>query len=81
MMHYRLPEMLTAVGGEGIKDLLREVVRDALCAMKHDKNIETNKLRILREEVGIGIDDADSGRFSDRTVNYILQSILLTNRT
>jgi hypothetical protein len=30
MMHYRLPEMLTAVGGEGIKDLLREVVRDAL---------------------------------------------------
>lgn len=26
----RLSEMLTAVGGEGIKELLREVVRDAL---------------------------------------------------
>ena len=53
-----------------------EVVRDALRALKHDKDLETNKLRILREEVVKGIDDADSGRFSDRTVDDILQDVL-----
>ena len=57
-----------------------EVVRDALRAMKHDKNVEANKLRILREEVGKGIDDADSGRFSKRTVDDILQDVLAKNR-
>lgn len=53
-----------------------EVVRDALRALKHDKDVEANKLRILRKEVAKGIDDADSGRFSNRTVDDILQDVL-----
>jgi antitoxin ParD1/3/4 len=57
-----------------------EVVRDALRAMRHDKNVEANKLRILREEIGKGIDDADSGRFSKRTVDDILHDVLAKNR-
>ena len=34
----------------------------------------------LREEIGKGIDDADSGRFSKRTVDDILHDVLAKNR-
>lgn len=57
-----------------------EVVRDALRALKHDRDVEENKLRILREEIGKGIDDADNGRFSGRTVDGILQDVLRKHR-
>ena len=57
-----------------------EVVRDALRVLKHDRDVEANKLRILREEVAKGIDDADNGRFSDRTVYYIFQDVLRKHR-
>jgi antitoxin ParD1/3/4 len=57
-----------------------EVVREALRTLKHDRDVEANKLRILREEIGKGMDDADSGRFSDRTVDDILQDVLRKHR-
>lgn len=57
-----------------------EVVRDALRVLKHDRDVEANKLRILREEVAKGIDDADNGRFSDRTVEDIFQDVLRKHR-
>jgi antitoxin ParD1/3/4 len=57
-----------------------EVVRDALRALKHDKDIEANKVRILREEIAKGIDDADSGHFSDRTMDDIFQDVLRKHR-
>ena len=57
-----------------------EVVRDALRVLKHDRDVEANKLRILREEVAKGIDDADNGRFSDRTVDDIFQDVLRKHR-
>lgn len=53
-----------------------EVVRDALRVFRHEKEVEANKLRILREEVGKGIDEADRGEFSDRTVDDILRDVL-----
>jgi antitoxin ParD1/3/4 len=53
-----------------------EVVRDALRALKRDRQVEQEKLRILREEVGRGIDAADRGEFSDRSIQDILKEVL-----
>jgi antitoxin ParD1/3/4 len=53
-----------------------EVVRDALRVMRHDRLLEETKLRLLREEIGRGIEAADSGAFSDRSVSDILQDVL-----
>ena len=53
-----------------------EVVRDALRALKRDRQVEEEKLRILREEVGKGIDAADRNNFSDRSIQDILEEVL-----
>lgn len=53
-----------------------EVVRDALRTLKHDKQVREGKLQLLREEVGKGLDDADNGRFSDRTVDDIFNDVV-----
>ena len=45
-----------------------EVVREALRLLQHDKELEAEKLAILRREVGRGLADAAAGRFSDKTV-------------
>lgn len=53
-----------------------EVVRDALRAMRHDKELEAAKLRLLREELDQGITQAERGIFSERSVDEIVQSVL-----
>lgn len=53
-----------------------EVVRDALRAMRHDKELEAAKLRLLREELDQGIKQAERGIFSERSVDEIVQSVL-----
>lgn len=56
-----------------------EVVRDALRVLKHDREMEAEELRILREEVQIGIDAADRGEFSERTLDEMFQAALREN--
>jgi antitoxin ParD1/3/4 len=53
-----------------------EVVRDALRMLRRDRQVEEEKLRILREEVGKGIAAADRGEFSDRSIQEILEDVL-----
>lgn len=57
-----------------------EVVRDALRAFRHDRQVEEAKLRILREEVAEGLQAADRGEFSDRSVDEMLEQVLLEQR-
>ncbi len=56
-----------------------EVVRDALRVLKHEREMEAEELRILREEVQIGIDAADRGEFSERTLEDMFQAALREN--
>jgi antitoxin ParD1/3/4 len=53
-----------------------EVVRDALRVMRHEKDLDAAKLEILRSEVGKGIEQAERGEFSLRTVRQIMQAVL-----
>lgn len=57
-----------------------EVVRDALRMLRHDRQVEGAKLRILREEVGKGIEGADRGEFSDRTIDEIAEEAFRKER-
>ena len=57
-----------------------EVVRDALRALKHDRDVEDVKLQLLREAVDIGLQEADEGKFSDRSIEEIAQDVLHRER-
>ena len=52
-----------------------EVVREALCLLQHDKELEREKLTILRRKVGIGLEAAEAGRFSRKTVSEIADEV------
>jgi antitoxin ParD1/3/4 len=56
-----------------------EVVRDALRVLKHEREMEAEELRILREEIQIGIDAADRGEFSERTLKDMFEAALREN--
>jgi len=56
-----------------------EVVRDALRVLKHEREMEAEELRILREEIQIGIDAADRGEFSELTLEDMFQAALREN--
>ena len=57
-----------------------EVVRDALRALRHDRDVEDVKLQLLREAVDIGLQEADEGKFSDRSIEEIAQDVLRKER-
>ena len=57
-----------------------EVVRDALRALRHDRDVEDVKLQLLREAVDIGLQEADEGKFSDRSIEEIGQDVLRKER-
>ena len=57
-----------------------EVVRDALRALKHDRDVEDVKLQLLREAVDIGLQEADAGKFSDRSIEEIALDVLHRER-
>jgi antitoxin ParD1/3/4 len=52
-----------------------EVVREALRLLQHDKDLEWEKLAILRREVAIGLEAAAAGRFSKKTVAEIADEV------
>ncbi len=53
-----------------------EVVRDALRSLRREREVEEEKLVMLRNAVQIGIAEADSGDFSERTVSDIAHAVL-----
>lgn len=48
-----------------------DVVGDAIRLLRNDKARAHEKLEILRHEVGVGLNDADDGRFSSQSVSEI----------
>ncbi len=67
-------ELVAFVEGEvasGEYGTASEVVRDALRLLRREREAHEEKLAILRREIQIGLDDANAGRFSTRTVEEI----------
>jgi len=53
-----------------------EVVRDAIRVLRRDRQVEGLKLRLLGEEIDKGIEEAESGAFSSRSVDEIAKDVL-----
>lgn len=66
-------EEMVASGGYSSSS---EVVREALRLLRDERAVEHEKAMILRREIGIGLDQAHAGRFSDRTVAEIAESVM-----
>ena len=56
-----------------------EMVRDALRLMRRDREMDEVKLDLLRRHIQLGVSQAQSGDFSDRTVMQIAASVLDQN--
>jgi antitoxin ParD1/3/4 len=73
------PEMAEFVAEEiatGDYASASELVRDALRMLRRDRDIEKEKIDLLRREVEIGVSQAEAGDFSNRNVMDIAASIL-----
>jgi antitoxin ParD1/3/4 len=53
-----------------------EVVRDALRVLRHEKALESHKLRLFRQLIELGNEHALRGEFSDRSIDEIAESVL-----
>ena len=72
------PEMAQFVSEEvasGDYASASELVRDALRLLKRDRDMEVEKLEILRREIGLGIEQAERGEFSEDSVEDIAARI------
>ena len=72
------PEMAQFVSEEvasGDYASASELVRDALRLLKRDRDKEAEKLEILRREIGLGIEQAERGEFSEDSVEDIASRI------
>jgi antitoxin ParD1/3/4 len=61
-----------ASGGYGTAS---EVVRHALRLLRKERALEAERLAILRRKVNIGLDDARTGRFSERSIGEIAEAV------
>lgn len=67
-------EFVTFIEGEvasGEYASASEVVRDGLRLLQRERAAHNEKIQILRREVGIGVEQARSGRLSKRSVAEI----------
>jgi len=53
-----------------------EVVRDALRSLRREREVEREKLAILRSAVEVGMVQAERGEFGERTVSEIARGVL-----
>lgn len=73
------PEMAEFVSRElasGDYASASELVRDALRSLRRDRNIEEQKLEILRRKLAAGIAQAERGEFASRSVAQLARSVL-----
>lgn len=73
------PEMAAYVASEiatGDYVSSSELVRDALRLLRFERDVEREKLAVLRREIDIGITEADRGEFSERTVKEIAEAVM-----
>lgn len=72
------PEMADYVSSElasGDYASASELVREALRSLRRDRDLEAQKFALLKQELEIGIGEAERGEFSSRTVDDILTSV------
>jgi antitoxin ParD1/3/4 len=55
-----------------------ELVREALRALRRDRDLEAQKVALLKQELEIGIGEAERGEFSTRTVDDIVAAVRRT---
>lgn len=73
------PEMAEFVSGElssGDYASASEVVRDALRILRRDRDVEAEKIELLRRKLDIGLRQAERGEFSSRSVAQIAAGVL-----
>lgn len=73
------PEMLAFVNeltNSGGYASASEVVREGLRLLEQEKAAETERLEILRREVGAGLADLHAGHFSGRSAAEIAQGVV-----
>ena len=73
------PEMAEFVQSElstGDYASASELVRDALRTLRRDRELESQKLELLRQRIDIGLAQAEAGEFSSRSVDEIAASVL-----
>lgn len=75
------PEMAEYVSSElasGDYASASELVREALRSLRRDRDLETQKLALLKQELEIGIREAERGEFSTRSVDDIAAAVRRT---
>jgi antitoxin ParD1/3/4 len=58
----------------GLYNNASEVIREALRLLEQMDQLNALKLQVLRETIQVGINEADCGAFSHRSVNDIVES-------
>lgn len=53
-----------------------EVVRDALLLLQQDTALAGSKLAVLQDEIRLGLEDVEAGRYSDKTIEDIVDEVL-----
>ena len=77
------PEMAEFVSTElasGDYASASELVRDALRSLRRDRDLESQKIELLRYQLDIGIEQAQHGEFSERSVEDIAAGVLRERR-
>lgn len=75
-----LAEYIEAEVSSGDYASANDVVREALLLMRHEREAEQDKFRILKEAVQAGIDEADRGEFSNKSLDEIFAEVLAGRR-
>ena len=73
------PEMAEYVAAEiatGDYVSSSELVRDALRLLRFERDVEREKLAVLRHEIGMAVAQAERGEFSTKTVMEIAAEVL-----
>ncbi len=77
------PEMADYVAAElqtGEYVSASELVRDALRALRRDREVEREKMEMLRSAIDVGLDQVARGEFSNRSVADILADAVARSR-
>jgi antitoxin ParD1/3/4 len=73
-------EFVEAEVASGAYATASEVVRDGLRLLRREKAAHDEKVEILRREIGIGVEQARRGRFSQRSIADICDEIAAEER-
>lgn len=75
-----LEEYIEAEVSSGDYASADDVVRGALLLMRQEREAEQEKFHLLKEAVQAGIDEADRGEFSNKSLDEILAEVLAGRR-